>query len=181
MEGGGLRPLFCPASIAAVGASASPGKAGNAMVRSLLGFRGVLHLVNRTATEIEGRAVASSVRAIGEPVDLAVLVVPLVWGLFGPVTVETHAGPEIQVSAPKPVTYDRAKRLCLSDYDKPHYKWLDRKSIRLQGHPPTPSKREWQFTGTATAKNGQHGDLDCTVKFDRYGNMTSLSGGWTSR
>jgi acetate---CoA ligase (ADP-forming) len=46
------------------------------MVRSLLGFPGVLHLVNRTATEIEGRAVAPSVSAIGGPVDLAVLVVP---------------------------------------------------------------------------------------------------------
>src|SRR5262245_64650966 len=72
----GLRSLFCPRSIAVVGASASPGKAGNAMVRSLLGFPGVLHLVNRTAVEIEGRPVARSMVAIGEPVDLAVLVVP---------------------------------------------------------------------------------------------------------
>src|SRR6476659_7425610 len=71
-----LRALFCPKSIAVVGASASPGKAGNAMVRSLLGFPGPLHLVNPTAPEIEGRAVARSVGAIGEPVDLAVLVVP---------------------------------------------------------------------------------------------------------
>ncbi len=46
------------------------------MVRSLLGFPGALHLVNPTAPEIEGRAVARSVQAIGEPVDLAVLVVP---------------------------------------------------------------------------------------------------------
>src|SRR4029077_11268020 len=72
----GLRPLLCPKSIAVVGASATPGKAGNAMVRSLLGFPGELHLVNRTAPEIEGRPVAPSVQAIGVPVDLAVLVVP---------------------------------------------------------------------------------------------------------
>ncbi|HTN80934.1 MAG TPA: acetate--CoA ligase family protein [Acidimicrobiales bacterium] len=71
-----LRALFCPKSIAVVGASASPGKAGNAMVRSLLGFPGPLHLVNPTAPEIEGRAVARSIGAIGEPVELAVLVVP---------------------------------------------------------------------------------------------------------
>ena len=45
------------------------------MVRSLLGFPGELHLVNRTASEIEGRPVRS-VQAIGAPVDLAVLVVP---------------------------------------------------------------------------------------------------------
>ena len=76
MPGEGLRPLLCPQSIAVVGASAAPSKAGNAMVRSLLGFPGALHLVNPTAAEIEGRAVARSVQAIGEPVDLAVLVVP---------------------------------------------------------------------------------------------------------
>ena len=75
-SGEGLRALFCPQSIAVVGASATPGKAGNAMVRSLLGFPGALHLVNPTTREIEGRAVAPSVHAIGAPVDLAVLVVP---------------------------------------------------------------------------------------------------------
>ena len=71
----GLRSLFCPKSIAIVGASATPGKAGNAMVRSLLGFPGELSLVNPTTSEIEGRPVARSVTAVGEPVDLAVLVV----------------------------------------------------------------------------------------------------------
>ena len=72
----GLRSLFCPKSIAIVGASATPGKAGNAMVRSLLGFPGELSLVNPTTSEIEGRSVARSVTALGAPVDLAVLVVP---------------------------------------------------------------------------------------------------------
>ena len=72
----GLRSLFCPKSIAIVGASATPGKAGNAMVRSLLGFPGELSLVNPTTSEIEGRPVARSVTALGAPVDLAVLVVP---------------------------------------------------------------------------------------------------------
>ncbi len=74
----GLRPLLCPKSIAVVGASATPGKAGNTMVRSLLGFPGDLHLVNPTTPEIEGRPVAHSVPAIGAAVDLAVLVVPAV-------------------------------------------------------------------------------------------------------
>ncbi len=71
-----LRRLFAPRSIAVVGASASAGKAGNAMVRSLSGFPGALHLVNPRAPEIEGRPSLPSVAAIGGPVDLAVLVVP---------------------------------------------------------------------------------------------------------
>jgi acetyltransferase len=71
-----LDPLFRPRSIAVVGASASPGKAGNAMVRSLLGFPGTLHLVNPRASEIEGRPVVPSMRAIDDAVDLAVLVIP---------------------------------------------------------------------------------------------------------
>ena len=72
----GLRPLLCPKSIAVVGASATPGKAGNAMVRSLLGFPGELHLVNRTASEIEGRPVARSLLTIRAPFHLSLLDVP---------------------------------------------------------------------------------------------------------
>ncbi len=71
-----LRRLFAPSSIAVVGASAAPGKAGNAMVRSLAGFPGALHLVNPRTPEIAGRRAWPSVAAIGEPIDLAVLVVP---------------------------------------------------------------------------------------------------------
>jgi acetate---CoA ligase (ADP-forming) len=70
-----LRPLFCPHSIAVVGASSGP-KAGGAMVRSLLGFPGALHFVNRRGSEVEGRPALTTVAAIGEPVDLAMLVVP---------------------------------------------------------------------------------------------------------
>ncbi|HEY7072862.1 MAG TPA: acetate--CoA ligase family protein [Acidimicrobiales bacterium] len=70
-----MEALFRPSSIAVVGASAGAGKAGNAMVRSLLGFPGRLHLVNPRGGEIEGRTAVPSLAAIGEPVDLAVLVV----------------------------------------------------------------------------------------------------------
>ena len=69
-----MEALFRPSSIAVLGASAAADKAGNAMVRSLLGFRGRLHLVNPRGGEIEGRAAVPSLAAIGEPVDLAVLV-----------------------------------------------------------------------------------------------------------
>ena len=73
---GDLGPLLAPRSIAVVGASASPGKAGNALVRALLGFPGPLHLVNPSGRPVERRPVVASAAAIGEPVDLAVLVVP---------------------------------------------------------------------------------------------------------
>jgi acetate---CoA ligase (ADP-forming) len=73
--GAGLDALFRPSSIAVIGASAASGKAGNAMVRSLLGFRGRLHLVNPRAGEIEGRAAVPSLVGIDGAVDLAVLVI----------------------------------------------------------------------------------------------------------
>ena len=73
--GAGLDALFRPSSIAVIGASATSGKAGNAMVRSLLGFRGWLHLVNPRGGEIEGQPAVPSLAAIASPVDLAVLVI----------------------------------------------------------------------------------------------------------
>jgi acetate---CoA ligase (ADP-forming) len=73
---GDLTPLLAPGSIAVLGASASPGKAGHAMVRALAGFPGALHLVNPSGRPVEGRPVAPSAAALGKPVDLAVLVVP---------------------------------------------------------------------------------------------------------
>ena len=73
--GAALDALFRPSSIAVIGASATVGKAGNAMVRSLLGFPGRLHLVNPRAGRIEGRAAVPSLAEIDGPVDLAVLVI----------------------------------------------------------------------------------------------------------
>ncbi|NCT92619.1 acetate--CoA ligase family protein [Cellulomonas sp. APG4] len=70
-----LRPLFRPASIAVVGASAREGKAGHAMVQSLAGFPGPLHPVNPRGGEILGRRAVPSLRDV-PGTDLAVLVVP---------------------------------------------------------------------------------------------------------
>lgn len=70
-----LRPLFRPASIAVVGASARAGKAGHAMVQSLAGFPGPLHPVNPRGGEILGRRAVPSLRDV-PGTDLAVLVVP---------------------------------------------------------------------------------------------------------
>lgn len=71
-----LAPLFRPASIAVVGASADPGKAGHAMLRALRAFPGPLHAVNpRARGTVLGRPVVGSVRDV-PGTDLAVLVVP---------------------------------------------------------------------------------------------------------
>ncbi|MFC5819504.1 acetate--CoA ligase family protein [Nonomuraea harbinensis] len=71
-----LWPLFNPASVAVVGASATPGKAGDAMMRSLAGLPGRLHPVNPRGGHIAGLRAYPSVTGIPESVDLAVLVVP---------------------------------------------------------------------------------------------------------
>jgi acetate---CoA ligase (ADP-forming) len=71
-----LEPLVRPASIAVIGASGNPGKAGHQLLRALAGFPGRLYPVNPAAGEILGRAVHPSIGAVPEPVDLAVLMVP---------------------------------------------------------------------------------------------------------
>src|SRR2546423_4323952 len=75
----GLGALFEPRGIAVIGASASPGKLGAAMARSLETFPGPVMLVNdRRPDPTAGvhRSVAEAVQATGMPVDLAVLCVP---------------------------------------------------------------------------------------------------------
>lgn len=71
-----LSALFEPRTIAVVGASTSPDKAGNAMMRSLLSFPGSLFPINPRATEIEGRLTYPTISEVPAGVDLAVLIVP---------------------------------------------------------------------------------------------------------
>jgi acetate---CoA ligase (ADP-forming) len=73
---GSLDALIRPASIAVVGASSSPGKAGHQLMRALDGFAGRLYPINRAGGEILGRRAHPSVGDLPEPVDLAVLIVP---------------------------------------------------------------------------------------------------------
>jgi acetyltransferase len=68
--------MFRPRSVAVVGASATPSKAGHAMMRALDAFAGELYPVNPRGGQVLGRGVWPSLRAVPEPVDLAVLVVP---------------------------------------------------------------------------------------------------------
>lgn len=73
---GSLDALIRPASIAVVGASSSPGKAGHQLMRALDGFAGRLYPINRAGGEILGHRAYPSVGDLPEPVDLAVLIVP---------------------------------------------------------------------------------------------------------
>jgi len=73
---GTLEALFAPGTVAVVGASATPGKAGHAMVAALSGFGGPVFAVNPGRPVVNGTPAFASVRDIGRPVDLAILVVP---------------------------------------------------------------------------------------------------------
>ncbi|MFD5427527.1 acetate--CoA ligase family protein [Streptomyces sp. NPDC127084] len=73
-----LTALFDPASVAVVGASDDPAKYGHAVAAQALRAPGrrPVHLVNRRGGTVLGRPAATSLTAIGEPVDLAVISVP---------------------------------------------------------------------------------------------------------
>jgi acetate---CoA ligase (ADP-forming) len=76
VESNDLTPLFRPRTIAVVGASAKPGKAGSALLAALAGFGGSLYPVHPSATAISGRRAYPSVSAVGADIDLAILTVP---------------------------------------------------------------------------------------------------------
>jgi acetyltransferase len=73
-----LEALLNPRSIALVGASASPEKAGGRRWKTLVegGFSGPLYPVHPKAEEILGRRAYKSVGDLPGPIDLAVIIVP---------------------------------------------------------------------------------------------------------
>jgi acetyltransferase len=72
-----LQALFAPATVAVIGASASPQKLGGAMLASVASFPGRVWAVNPSGRdELAGRPVVASVADLPEPVDLAILCVP---------------------------------------------------------------------------------------------------------
>jgi len=73
-----LEKLFCPRSVALVGASPRERSVGRAVLRNLRagGFSGSLALVNPHHREIEGIAAAASIDAIDPPPDVAVITAP---------------------------------------------------------------------------------------------------------
>ncbi|HZO18592.1 MAG TPA: acetate--CoA ligase family protein [Gemmatimonadaceae bacterium] len=75
---GELDSILKPRSIAVIGASRSPETIGHQIVANLVahGFTGAVHPVNPKAASIHSIRAYPSVRAIGEPVDLAIIAVP---------------------------------------------------------------------------------------------------------
>ncbi|MBI5018278.1 MAG: acetate--CoA ligase family protein [Deltaproteobacteria bacterium] len=73
-----VRALFCPRSVAFIGASAGLGKWGQVLPANLLagGFPGPVYLVNAKGGILFGRPVYRSVADVPGPVDLAVITVP---------------------------------------------------------------------------------------------------------
>ncbi len=70
-----LSPLLTPRSVAVVGASPSPGRAGNALMHALARFPGEVYPVHPAATEVLGRACHPSILKIGRSIDLAMLAI----------------------------------------------------------------------------------------------------------
>lgn len=73
-----LSSFFAPGAIAIIGASATPGKIGNALVTNIIAsaYRGQIYPINPKAGEIDGLPCFPSVTAIPKQVDLAVIAVP---------------------------------------------------------------------------------------------------------
>ncbi|MFH1462984.1 MAG: acetate--CoA ligase family protein, partial [Pseudomonadota bacterium] len=73
-----VAPFFRARSIAVVGASNTPGKAGFVILQNLarLGFAGSIFPVNPRQAEVLGRPCHPSLAAIGQPVELVVAAIP---------------------------------------------------------------------------------------------------------
>lgn len=73
-----LAPMFSPCSVAVVGASRTVGNVGNAVVQNLIygQYTGVVYPVNPKAKGVLGCPCYPNLAAIGETVDLAVMVIP---------------------------------------------------------------------------------------------------------
>jgi acetyltransferase len=73
-----LQKLFCPRSVAIVGASPRERSLGRSIARNLRagGFGGSLHIVNPNYEYIDGLSTVNSVEAIAEVPDIVVIAAP---------------------------------------------------------------------------------------------------------
>jgi acetyl coenzyme A synthetase (ADP forming)-like protein len=73
-----LETLFNPRAIAVIGASADPNKVGHAVLNNLVRFKfkGALYPVNPSRSEILGLRSYARISDIGQPVDLAIIIIP---------------------------------------------------------------------------------------------------------
>jgi 3-hydroxypropionyl-CoA synthetase (ADP-forming) len=74
-----VETFFYPRSVALIGASATPGKIGHAILDSLLraGYTGSIHPINPARDEVMGKRAYPSVKDVPGPVDLVVVALPL--------------------------------------------------------------------------------------------------------
>jgi len=74
----GLAAIFCPKSIAVIGASARPGSVGRAVFKNILDndYNGTIYPVNLKARSVCGVRAYPALSDIPDPVDLAVVIVP---------------------------------------------------------------------------------------------------------
>jgi len=73
-----LQAFFAPRTVAVIGASATPGKVGNAVVSNMLaaGFKGRIFPVNPKGGSIEGLSAVRTIAELPGGIDLAVFAVP---------------------------------------------------------------------------------------------------------
>ncbi len=71
-----LDRLFCPRSVALVGASSDPGRPAGIALANLARFRGRFYPVNPRCEELQGLTCYPSVQAVPETVDLSVIMRP---------------------------------------------------------------------------------------------------------
>lgn len=71
-----LTRLFAPRSIAVVGASNDPSKAGHHALKALAGFSGEVWAIHPRENEVLGRPCARDLSQLPHPVDLAILAIP---------------------------------------------------------------------------------------------------------
>ena len=73
-----LEKFFYPKSVVVIGASATPHKPGNDVIRNIQvnDFQGKMYLVNPKGEEIMGMKAYPSVKDIPETVDLAIVILP---------------------------------------------------------------------------------------------------------
>ena len=75
---GNLDKFFEPQSVAVIGASGTPHKAGNDVIKNILAneFDGRLYLVNPKGGDILGHQVYPSIQDLPEKIDLAIIILP---------------------------------------------------------------------------------------------------------
>ncbi len=73
-----LKQMFCPKSIAIIGATREPNKFGGMFLKALLdiGYEGDIYPVNPSGGEAMGLKMYPNLKSIGKPIDLACICVP---------------------------------------------------------------------------------------------------------